>query len=115
MQDNVKKMQTQLDRIASAKTDEERQKAMAEHMRTMQENMKMTHGMKAGMMDSPMMKGGMMGGGMAGGGTGMMGEAAQYGARAERMQQMEKRMDTMQMLMEQMMRRQEGQPPTPMK
>ena len=34
MQDNVKKMQAQLDRIAKATTDEERQEAMAEHMQT---------------------------------------------------------------------------------
>ena len=59
MQDNVKKMQAQLERIAGAKTDEERQKAMAEHMQTMQENMKMARGMMAGMMDCPMMEGGM--------------------------------------------------------
>jgi hypothetical protein len=93
MQDNVKKMQAQLDRIAAAKTDEERQKAMAEHMQTMQENMKMA----GGMMGCPMMDSGMMGKG----GMGMMGGNAPD-AMGKHMEQMEKRMDTMQMMMEQM-------------
>jgi hypothetical protein len=92
MQDNVKKMQAQLDRIAAAKTDEERQKAMAEHMQTMQENMKMASGMRAGMMDCPM---------MGKGGMGMMGGNSPD-AMAKHMEQMEKRMDMMQMMMEQM-------------
>jgi len=123
MQENVKKMPAQLDRIAKAKTDEARQKAMAEHMQTMQENMKMAHEMKAGMMDCPMMEGGMMGkggmaamhGGMMGkGGMGMMGGGGAPADAPDRMQQMEKRMDMMQMMMEQMMRRQDGSPPAPM-
>lgn len=111
MQDNVKKMQPQLDRIAKAKTDAERQKAMADHMQTMQESMGMARGMQAGMMDCPMMKDGMMGKGgmgmMGGNAMAMAGDAASAGA-PDRMQQMEKRMDMMQIMMEQMMRRQEG-------
>jgi hypothetical protein len=94
----VKKMQGQLDRVAKAKTDEERQKAMAEHMQTMQENMKMARGMQAGMMGCPMMEGGMMGGK---GGMGMMGGNSPD-AMAKHMERMEKRMDMMQMMMEQM-------------
>ncbi len=97
MQDNIKKMQAQLDRIAAAKTDEEQQKAMAEHMQTMQENMKMASGMRAGMMDCPMMEGSMMGKG----GMGMMGGNSPD-AMAKHMERMEKRMDMMQMMMEQM-------------
>ena len=99
MQDNVKKMQAQLDRIAGAKTDEERRQALAEHMQTMQENMMMARGM--GMMDCPMMDDGRMGMGMGmmgGMGMGMMG--ADPGT--DRMQQMERRMDMMQMMMERM-------------
>lgn len=127
MQDNVKKMPAQLDRIAKAKTDEARHKAMAEHMQTMQENMKMAHAMKAGMMDCPMMEGGMKGkddmaamhgGMMAKGGMGMMGGGAAPADAPDRMQHMEKRMDMMQTMMEQMMRRQDGAAPaapTPMK
>ena len=113
MQDNVKKMQGQLDRIAKAKTDDDRQKAMAEHMQTMQENMMMARGMQAGMMGCPMMEGGMMGkGGMGMMGGGMMGGPQAGGA--DRMQQMERRMDMMQMMMEHMMRHPEGQSSMPM-
>jgi hypothetical protein len=131
MQDNVKTMQTQLERIAKANTDEERQKATADYRQTMQENMKMAGGMPAMKMSCPMMehgmghgmdhgkmdKGGMgkMGGGMMGGGMGMMGDGAQSGGSAERMQQMEKRMDMMQLMLEQMVRRPEGQQPAPAK
>lgn len=97
MKDNLKKMQAQLDRIAAVKTDEERQKATAEHMQTMQENMKMASGMRAGMTDCPMMEGGMMGKG----GMGMMGGNSSD-AMAKHMERMEKRMDMMQMMMEQM-------------
>ncbi|MBU1603275.1 MAG: hypothetical protein KKA74_14780 [Gammaproteobacteria bacterium] len=103
MQANVRKMQTQLERIAKAKTDDERQKAMAEHMRTMQENMQMA----SGMMGCPMM--GMMGQGgmgmMGQGGMGMMGQGGMMGSGGpmggadDRMQQMEKRMDMMEMMM----------------
>jgi len=122
MQDNVKKMPAQLDRIAKAKTDEARHRAMAEHMQTMQENMKMAHDMKAGMMDCPMMEGGMTGKGgmgmMHGGMMGKPGMAMKAGDTAtpgapDRMQQMEKRMDMMQGMMEQMMRRQDGAAPAP--
>ena len=118
MQDNVKKMPAQLDRIARAKTDEARHKAMAEHMQTMQENMKMAHAMKAGMMDCHMMgKGGMgmMHGEMMGKpGMDMKTGDAAAASPADRMQQMEKRMDMMQGMMEQMMRRQDGAAPAPM-
>jgi hypothetical protein len=95
MQDNVKTLQGQLDRIAKAKTDEERQRAIADHMKTMQENMGLARSMQPEMkMDCPMMGSGM------GNGMGMMG-----GAGPEGMQQMEKRMDMMQTMMEQMSRR----------
>jgi len=39
MQDNLGRMRTQLERLAKAKTAEERRKLMDEHMQTMQENM----------------------------------------------------------------------------
>ncbi len=135
MQDNVKKMQAQLDRVAKAKTDAERQTAMAEHMATMQENMGMARAMQAGMMGCPMTEGGMMGkggmgmmgkgGGMGmmgggpmaggmGGGMGMMGGGAPAAGAEDRVQQMEKRMDMMQMMMQQMMMsRSNGMVPAP--
>jgi len=94
MQKNVEKMQLQLDRVAKAKTDDERQKAIAEHMLTMRENMQMASGMQAGMMGCPMM------GKMGQGGMGMMmGSGGPMGSTDERMQQMEKRMDMMEMMM----------------
>jgi hypothetical protein len=119
MQANLRKMQPQLERLAKAKTDADRQKALAEHMHTMKENMDMARGMQAGKMECPMMEGGMgkmgKGGGMGmmGGGMGAKAGDAAAGAVSERMQQMEKRMDMMQSMMEHMMRRQEGAPPAP--
>lgn len=87
MQDNVTKMKAQLERIAKAKTDDERQAAVMEHMKTMQDNMQMAQGMMGGMKDCPMMGGGA--------GPGMSGPG-------DRLQNMERRMDMMQMKMEQM-------------
>lgn len=105
MQGNVKKMRAQLDRMAAAKTDEARQKAMAEHMQTMHENMMMARSLQPDMMSCPMMDGmgkkGMMDkDGMGqGGGMGMMGGRAQPDGASERMDKMEKRMDMMQQMM----------------
>lgn len=126
MRDNLDKMKTQLDRIAKAKTDPDRQIAMMDHMTTMQENMQMAQGMMGGMNACPMgghammgsgamMSGrAMMGGAMMGGQAGGMGMMCGQGA--DRMQQMERRMDMMQMMMEQMNRRPEAATPQmPMK
>ncbi len=91
MQANVEKMQTQLDRIAKATTDSERAQAMAEHVRTMQENMQLVRGMQAGAAGCPMM-GGQPGAGM------MMGGNPE--SMSQRMEMMEQRMDMMQMMMQ---------------
>ena len=105
MQGNVKKMRAQLDRMAAAKTDEARQKAMAEHMQTMHENMMMARSLQPGMMSCPMMDGmgkkGMMDHSSMGqgGGMGMMGGSAQPDGASDRMDKMEKRMDMMQQMM----------------
>jgi acyl-CoA reductase-like NAD-dependent aldehyde dehydrogenase len=99
MEANLKLMKGQLDRIAAAKTDAERRQAIGEHMKTMQDNMRLAQGMAGGMMGCPMMESGMMMGG------GPMGDMA------ERMQQMEKRMDMMQMMLERMAPRPEGLAP----
>jgi hypothetical protein len=94
MQENIKKMQHQMDMIATTTDPKERQKLMQEHMQTMQENMKAMRSM-----GGPTMKGGGMamddkkGGGMMGGDV------------KKRQDGMEKRMDMMQMMMEQMMQR----------
>lgn len=91
MQGNVKEMQAQLDRLGKAKTDEERQKVVAEHMRTMMENMNLAKGMQAGMMDCESMHGGMM---------------MKHGAVADpsvpapdRLRQLERRMERMERMM----------------
>jgi hypothetical protein len=74
-----------LKRIAKEKNEAERNRLLDEHMQTMRENMMLAGGMASG---CPMMGSGM---GM------MMGP----GDMMERMQQMEKRMDMMQMMLEQ--------------
>lgn len=73
MQDTMLKMHEQMHKIMQAKDPKERERLKQDHMKMMQEHMSMMHG-----------PGGMMGGMQ---GEGMM----------QRMLQMEKRMDTMQM------------------
>ncbi|HRZ05979.1 MAG TPA: hypothetical protein P5102_07485 [Candidatus Competibacteraceae bacterium] len=87
MQENMKIMQQQMEKLQTTTDPKERQKLMQEHMQTMQENMKAMHGM-----GSPMTMSGQKGGPM------MSGDPKQ------REEMMEKRMDMMQMMMEQMMR-----------
>jgi len=98
MQANVKKMDAQLKRIAKEKNEAERNRLLGEHMQTMRENMMLAGCMAGG---CPMMGSGM--GMMMGPGAGMM---MGPGDMMERMQQMEKRMDMMQMMLEQ-----QGMPP----
>ena len=103
MQEKMKKMQEQMEKIHAAKDPAERQKLMKEHMQSMQEGMKMMGRMGGGMKGGDMMakakkdqgeptmedgggdKGGMMGGMMM-----------------KKHQMMVDRMDTLQMMMEQM-------------
>lgn len=110
MQDNIRKMQGQLERLGKAKTADERQKLLAEHMRTMQENMSMARSMQSGMMNCPMMQGSMMGQGM-----GMMhpGAAGAEDMMTKRMEMMEKRMDMMQMMLQGRTGMQPGETATP--
>ena len=122
LQDNAKKMQAQIDKIAKTKDAKERQRLLQEHMRTLQDSMMqgkqamMAEGMPMGgqggmgMMDCPMMggKGGM--GMMGQGGMGMMG--GQQGgmgpdAMMERMQKIEQRLD----MMQQQTMQKDGMPP----
>lgn len=134
MQENVRQMQSQLERAASAKTDDERRAALAEHMRTMQGNMMlgrnimmgatggypaMSGGAGPGAMGPGMMGPGMMGpgvmSGMMGSGMmcpGMMGRGQSGGPDSADLQWMERRLDMMQMMMEQMMRSRMDQPGT---
>ena len=99
MQDNLGRIRTQLERLAKAKTAEERQKLMDEHMQTMQENMGMARGMQSGMMGCPMMQG--------------QGKASPDDMMSKRMEMMEKRMDMMQMMMQGRMGMPPAEPPKP--
>ncbi|MCD6673533.1 MAG: hypothetical protein LT106_11825 [Burkholderiaceae bacterium] len=135
MQENVRQMQSQLERAANAKTDDDRRAALLDHMRTMQANMMLGRSMMMGavggyptmdggvgpgamgpgMMGPGMMCPGMMGHGMMSPGMmspGMMGRGHTGGADSPDMQRMERRLDMMQMMMEQMMRSRAEQPGT---
>ena len=89
MDAQMKTMQGMHDKMMAAKTPEERNKLMAEHMKTMQDSMKMMGDMK--------------------GIQGMQGMTGGIGARH---QMMEKRMDMMQSMMQMMM---DQMPATPAK
>ena len=94
MQENMKTMQQQMEKLRATTDPTERQKLMREHMQTMQENMKTMRGM-----GGPMMMGSGQSGGTAKGGH----KHAARGDMTQRQEMMEKRMDMMQMMMEQMM------------
>jgi len=106
MKENADKLRTQVDKIAKAKDPAERQKLMQEHMQTLRMSMTTAGGMMGGMGGGP---GAGMGAGMMGGGMmmdcpmmgQMMGGGMQGDGMMQRMQQMEKRMDMMQMMLEQ--------------
>ena len=89
MDEHMKKMQALHEKMMSATTPEERQKAMEDARKEMQEGMSVMQ---------PMMQGGMMGG-MGGG---MMAHKGAPDASTQ-MQMMDKRMDMMQMMMQMMM------------
>jgi hypothetical protein len=88
MDKQMKDMQVMHEKMASAKTPEERQVLMAEHMRMMQDSMGMMKQM----------------GGMSGMG-GMQGGKGMSGNMADRQQMMEKRMDMMESMMQMMIDR----------
>lgn len=99
MQGNVKKMQTQLDRLSRTKDSEQRQKLLGEHMQTMRESMMLGHEMAGGGMA-------MAGAGMPMDGACMMGGqgmAMLHEATLDRLQQMERRMDMMQTVLDQVL------------
>ena len=107
MDAQMKKMREMHEKMAAAKTPDERNKLMAEHMKTMQDGMQMMGGMGTGGM------GGMAGGGMGGagmGGAGMGGNSGTPGDMAARQQMMEKHMEMMQSMMQMMMDRMPAAP-----
>jgi periplasmic protein CpxP/Spy len=91
MQEKMKAMQAQMDNIRKTSDPKERQKLMQAHMQAMQENMKMMHGMGGGQ------PGGMM--------MGTKKDGMTDGDMMKRQELMEKRMDIMQIMMDQMMQR----------
>lgn len=99
MRDNTTTMQSQLDALAAARSPEERQKLLMEHMQTMRENMMLGRQMAAGQMGCPMMgdPAMMQGMGMMGPGAG----APSVEALAKRMHRIEQRLDRIQMGREQ--------------
>ena len=95
MQEKMKAMQGQMDKIRKTTDPKERQKLMQEHMQAMQENMKSMRSM-----GGAMMMGGKKDGMASGDHKGMAG-----GDMMKHHSMMENRMDMMQMMMEQMMQR----------
>jgi len=106
MKQNADKLRAQMDKILKTKNPSDRQKLIQEHMQTLRASMTTAAGVMGGRPGS----GGMMGSGMMGGGTmdcpmmsGMMGGAgggAANQAITDRLNQMEKRLDVMQMMLE---------------
>ena len=84
MQDRMKAMREMHDKMMSAKTPEERQALMAEHMKAMQDGMQMMKGM---------------------GGMGGMDAKGMPADMAQRQRMMEARMDMMQVMMDMLMQR----------
>jgi len=108
MKQNADKLRAQMDKILKTTNPSDRQKLIQEHMQTLRASMTTAAGVMGGRPGS----GGMMGSGMMGGGTmdcpmmsGMMGGAgggAANQAITDRLNQMEKRLDVMQMMLEDM-------------
>ncbi len=98
-QERMKQAQAIMVKIREAKDPAERQQLMQAHMQMMRDTMSMMDGMKMGMMGG----GQEMGMGMKGQGKGQ----AKAGNPMHRDQMMEERMGMMQMMMEQMLERQE--------
>ena len=105
MQQNMKTMHVQMEKLRTTTDPNERQKLMQEHMQSMQENMKTMRNM-----GGPMM----MGSGQSGG-TMAMGRQKDMagGEMIQHQAMMEKRMDMMQMMMEQMVQHDQAMAPMP--
>jgi hypothetical protein len=106
MQANMQIMQQQMQKLRATTDPEERQKLQQEHLQTMQANMSLMRGM-----GGPMM----MGGGHQGGMSMMGGTRGTTGDMTQRHDMMERRMDMLQMMMEQMLQREQLMQPAPAK
>lgn len=106
MQEHIKQMQTQMEKIHKTTDPKERQKLMQEHMQTMREHMKMMHNTGGCMMMDPMARSNQPGAGKP---ESSMDCGMMRGADSSQRQDMlERRVDMMQMMMDQMMRHQEA-------
>jgi TolA-binding protein len=105
MQEHMKQMQTQMEKIHKTTDPKERQKLMQEHMQSMREHMKMMHGAGGCMMMGMMARGDQSGTGKPDRGMncGMMDADPSH-----RQETLEQRMDMMQMMMDQMMQHEEA-------
>ncbi len=106
MQDNMQKMHAQMKEIRNTEDEATRNRLMDEHMQAMEDGMGMMRGMGGdmmlGMKDGDMQQRKGMEDGSMKNAKGMKGEMAPSpGDMMERMGMMEKRMDMMQMMMEQ--------------
>jgi hypothetical protein len=113
--DQMKKMMGQMDKIKATKDPQERQRLMHEHMDAMHEGLQAlrpTGGGAMQMMGCQMMKEKEAKDKSDAMTCPMMGDARPKPSSGERLEMMEKRMDMMQMMMEQMVER-EGQKPVP--
>lgn len=111
MQENVKRMQQQMDGIHETKDPTVRHKLLDEHAETMKENMEMLRGMGGPTMTDTMRErpAGGMESGMGLGTAGASGRSGDPMAGMDPKQQvefMQRRMDMMQMMMEQILRHQ---------
>ena len=104
MDAQMKKMREMHEKMAAAKTPEDRNKLMAEHMKTMQDGMKMMEGMGGAGMSGKSGMDGMKGMGDMKGMPGMGGEMGAHH------QMMDKRMAMMESMMQMMMDRMPAAP-----
>ena len=104
MDAQMKKMREMHEKMAAAKTPEDRNKLMAEHMKTMQDGMKMMEGMGGAGMSGKSGMDGMKGMGDMKGMPGMSGEMGAHH------QMMDKRMAMMESMMQMMMDRMPAAP-----
>lgn len=103
-QAQMKKMIVQMEKIRQTRDPKERQRLMQEHLQTMHEGAQAMRGTGGGMMMN-MMDCPMMGDKGSTQGCPMMGVSTSKMEPGKRMNMMEKRMDMMQMMMEQMIER----------
>lgn len=99
MQENVKRMQQQMDRIHEAKDPKERHKLLDEHAETMKENVELMRGMAGPAMKDTLRE--HPAGASASGGDPMAGMDPK-----QQVEFMQRRMDMLQMMMEQILRHQ---------